>query len=49
MDHRQKEIALIRYCLVREAADESLSTRQRGALVRELAARDHPRATPTSR
>ena len=42
MDHRQKEIALIRYCLVREAADESLSTRQRGALVRELAARDHP-------
>ena len=42
MNHHQREIALIRYCLVREAADESLTTRQRGALVRELAARDHP-------
>jgi len=42
MNHAQREIALIRYCLVREAADQSLTTRQRGALVRELAARDHP-------
>jgi putative transposase len=42
MNHSQREIALIRYCLVREAADESLTTRQRGALVRELAKRDHP-------
>jgi putative transposase len=39
-DHRHA-IALFRYSLVREAADPALSTRQRGRLVRQLAARDH--------
>jgi len=37
----QREVALFRYSLVREAADDSLSTRQRGALVRQLAGKDH--------
>ena len=41
MNDAQREVALFRYSLVREAADEQLSTRQRGALVRELAGRDH--------
>lgn len=39
---RRDEIALFRYQLVREAADPSLSSRQRGPLVRALAAMDHP-------
>ena len=34
-------MALFRYSLIREAADPALSTRQRGRLVRELAAREH--------
>ena len=34
-------MALFRYSLIREAADPGLSTRQRGRLVRELAAREH--------
>jgi putative transposase len=38
---RREQIALFRYALIREAADPSLSTRQRGALVRALAERDH--------
>jgi putative transposase len=41
MNEAQREVALFRYSLVREAADESLSVRQRGRLVRELAGRDH--------
>ncbi|WP_420820316.1 helix-turn-helix domain-containing protein [Specibacter cremeus] len=40
-EHRD-EIALFRYQLVREAADPSLSTRQRGPLVRALATMEHP-------
>jgi putative transposase len=36
-----REIALFRYALIREAADPELSTRQRGRLVRDLAAREH--------
>ena len=36
-----REVALFRYALIREAADASLSTRQRGRLVRDLAAREH--------
>lgn len=44
MQDRHHDIALFRYSLVREAADVSLSTRQRGALVRELAGAEH--ATP---
>ena len=39
-DHRQA-VALFRYSLIREAADPALSARERGALVRALAERDH--------
>ncbi|HEY5356689.1 MAG TPA: DDE-type integrase/transposase/recombinase [Streptosporangiaceae bacterium] len=38
---RARAVALFRYALIREAADPALSTRQRGRLVRELAARPH--------
>jgi putative transposase len=38
---RAREIGLFRYMLIREAADPSLSGRQRGALVRALAAVPH--------
>ena len=41
MNEAQREVALFRYSLVREAADESLTVRQRGRLVREMAGRDH--------
>lgn len=45
----RREVALFRYTLVREAADPSLSNRERGRLVRELAAREHagPDGRPT--
>ena len=39
-EHRQA-VALFRYALIREAADPELTGRQRGALVRALAERDH--------
>src|SRR5438132_2704320 len=39
---RAEQVALFRYQLIREAADPALSTRQRGRLARELAARAHP-------
>lgn len=38
---RAREVGLFRYALIREAADPALSPRQRGMLVRELAAGDH--------
>jgi putative transposase len=38
---RARAVALFRYSLIREAADPALSTRQRGRVVRELAAREH--------
>ena len=38
---RAEQVALFRYQLIREAADPSLSTRQRGKLVRAIAAREH--------
>lgn len=41
MNDEQREVALFRYSLIREAADDSLTTRQRGRLVRELASCDH--------
>lgn len=41
MDDHQREVALFRYSLIREAADQALTKRERGELVRELAARDH--------
>ena len=37
---RAEQVALFRYQLIREAADPALTARQRGGLVRELAARD---------
>jgi putative transposase len=44
---RARQIGLFRYMLIREAADSSLSGRQRGALVRALAAKAH--TDPTGR
>lgn len=42
MDEKQRElVALFRYALVRQATDEQLTARQRGALVRALAEQDH--------
>src|SRR5713101_4449143 len=38
---RARAIGLFRYMLIREAADPALSSRQRGAMVREIAAREH--------
>lgn len=38
---RAEKIALFRYQLIRDAADKSLSTRQRGPMVRALAAAEH--------
>lgn len=38
---RAREVGLFRYALIREAADPSLSTKQRGRLVRDLAEREH--------
>ncbi len=32
MNEAQRDVALFRYSLIREAADESLTTRQRGEL-----------------
>ena len=37
-----RDIALFRYALIRQAADPALSTKQRGQLVRALAASEHP-------
>ncbi|HET8599830.1 MAG TPA: DDE-type integrase/transposase/recombinase [Segeticoccus sp.] len=39
---RARAVGLFRYTLIREPADEGLSTKARGRLVRELAAREHP-------
>ena len=36
---RARDVALFRYALIRQAADASLTTRQRGVLVRRLVAR----------
>lgn len=41
MSDRATDVALFRYGLIREAADPSLTKAQRGALVRDLAARTH--------
>jgi len=38
---RARDVALFRYALIREAADASLSNRQRGVLVRQLAQTEH--------
>ncbi len=41
MEDRARAVGLFRYSVVREAADPKLSARQRGLLVRTLAAGDH--------
>jgi len=38
---RARAIGLFRYQLIREAADSAHSTKERGKMVRELAAREH--------
>jgi putative transposase len=38
---RARDVALFRYALIREAADPALSSKARGRLVRDLAAREH--------
>src|SRR6266540_5995204 len=38
---RARAVGLFRYSLIREAADPTLSTKQRGRLVRALASREH--------
>ena len=40
-EQRSRAVALFRYSLIRETADPGLTTRQRGRLVRELAACPH--------
>ena len=39
--NRARDIALFRYALIRQAADPALSSKQRGALVRQLASTEH--------
>lgn len=39
---RARRIALFRYELIQEVIDPALSSRQRGRLVKDLAAREHP-------
>jgi len=41
LNDRQRDVALFRYTLIREAADVALTKRERGALVREMASREH--------
>ena len=41
MDDPRRDIGLFRYSLIREAADAKLTPRERGELVRALAATDH--------
>jgi putative transposase len=38
---RARAIGLFRYCLIRDAADSGLTTKQRGRLVRALAEAEH--------
>ena len=43
MDHKQQEqVALHRWAVIAEAASDRLTAAERGALVRQIAARDHP-------
>lgn len=45
MNDRRTDEALFRYGLVREAADDRLTARERGALVRAIAAKLHAHPT----
>jgi len=40
-EERRREIGLMRYALIRDAADPGLSKAERGRLVRALADREH--------
>lgn len=40
-DQQRRDIAIFRYAVIREATDPALTPRQRGALVRQLAAKPH--------
>jgi putative transposase len=42
---RARAVGLFRYMLIREAADPALTSRQRGVMVREIAAREHADAS----
>src|SRR5260370_29097260 len=42
---RARAVGLSRYMLIREAADPALTSRQRGVMVREIAAREHADAS----
>ena len=45
----QEEIALHRWAVIAEAAGDRLTARERGALVRQIAARPHPHPDGSSR
>jgi len=50
VDHNQQEqIALHRWAVIAEAAGDKLTARERGALVRQIAARAHPHPDGSSR
>jgi putative transposase len=50
MDHKlQEQIALHRWAVIAEAAGQNLTARERGALVRRIAARPHPHPDGSSR
>jgi putative transposase len=42
---RARAVGLFRYMLIREAADPALTSRQRGVMVRAIAAREHADAS----
>ena len=50
MDHNEQEqVALHRWAAIAEAAGETLTARERGALVRQIAVRAHPHPDGSSR
>src|SRR5215467_6344774 len=50
MDHKlQEQVALHRWAVIAEAADQKLTARERGALVRQIAARAHAHPDGSSR
>jgi putative transposase len=50
VDHNEQEqVALHRWAVIAEAAGETLTARERGALVRQIAVRAHPHPDGSSR
>ncbi len=50
MDHnQQQQVALHRWAVIAEAARDKLTAWERGALVRQIAARSHPHPDGSSR